>query len=172
MSKLFALILCLFLITGCQSQSLVNISGNYTDHVYTNAYFNISALLDDEWSVDTDTIDFYAQKNEGFYTINVQVQYDQEVEKEEDLIDNYKSKIKSKIKSRGYILNDLQTGKESFAGQVHPYVYTDSTCEYEDGTSVRFYEKQYLIKEKEAIAIITLCSFREDKTGDLANLFQ
>lgn len=176
--KIF-LVLLLFLTSACTKETVdESVLGFYNESIYSNPYFDINIKLNSSWDIDTSKVfdeatisstDLFAQKDGGFSTIYIVVKKLKEIEDEYDLVLRYTDDIKKMLQEDVEILS-LDTGSEILGSKEHPYILTDNLYKYDDKV-VEVFEKQFILKNGDYIAIINLTTFHEDATEKLVSLF-
>ncbi len=171
--------MCLFLISACSKPSIdESVLGQYVDSIYINSYFEFNIRLNPSWDVNTDkvfdedtisTSDLMAQRDGGFSTIRIVIKKLKEIEDEYALVERYKEEIQ-KLIEENVTLESLETGSEVLGNATHPYILTKSILSYDDKT-VDVFEKQFIIKKEDYIAIVTLTTYHMDETEKLVSLF-
>lgn len=178
--KKILILLLIFPLISCSKPTIDdNVLGFFNESIYSNPYFDLNIRLNPTWEINTEktfdestisTSDFYAQKEGGFFSIQITIKKLKEIEDENDLIIRYKDEIQKLMQKNTNVVS-LDTGKEILGGQEHPYILTQNVLNYDDDKIVNAYEKQFIIKKEDYIAIITLCTFHNDETDSLVSLF-
>lgn len=86
---------------------------------------------------------------------------------EDKYVDSTKDSLKSGLESMGMQNVTLTTGKGDFAGKKHPYVAISASY---SGISV--YEKLYIVKKENYIAVIAACTWKTNGCDSILNLFE
>ena len=127
---------------------------------------DIKSLLDNSSVV----YDFFATKDSGFETLNINMNdlgsTGIEGDSEDQIAELARPQIESMLNDSGF--EDCTVVKESivFAGQEHPcYVITGSV------SGVPIYEKMVMIIRSGVVIYVTACSLTEDTTDSLLSLF-
>lgn len=173
------IVLCLFLLSACSKPSIdESVLGQYVDSIYINNYFEFNIKLNPSWDVQLEkefdestisTSDLMAQKDSGFSSIHIVVKKLKEIEDETALVERYKDEIQRLIK-KNITVESIEIGNEILGNANHPYILTKNIVEYDDKT-VDVYEKQFIIKKEDYIAIVTLATYHNDETEKLVSLF-
>ena len=172
--------------------------GIVTGNTYKSEFIGIQCSLDESWIISTEdelaqlagltasqienedikslldnssvVYDFFATKDSGFETLNINMNdlgsTGIEGDSEDQIAELARPQIESMLNDSGF--EDCTVVKESvvFAGQEHPcYVITGSV------SGVPIYEKMVMIIRSGVVIYVTACSLTEDTTDSLLSLF-
>ena len=172
--------------------------GIVTGNTYKSEFIGIQCSLDESWIISTEdelaqlagltasqienedikslldnssvVYDFFATKDSGFETLNINMNdlgsTGIEGDSEDQIAELARPQIESMLNDSGF--EDCTVVKESivFAGQEHPcYVITGSV------SGVQIYEKMVMIIRSGVVIYVTACSLTEDTTDSLLSLF-
>ena len=172
--------------------------GIVTGNTYKSEFIGIQCSLDESWIISTEdelaqlagltasqienedikslldnssvVYDFFATKDSGFETLNINMNdlgsTGIEGDSEDQIAELARPQIESMLNDSGF--EDCPVVKESivFAGQEHPcYVITGSV------SGVPIYEKMVMIIRSGVVIYVTACSLTEDTTDSLLSLF-
>lgn len=132
---------------------------NLMDEDYTKALQNASTFTDmmATHSNQTDTLGITFEKLTG---ANLTMS-------EDKYVDSTKDSLKSGLESMGMQNVTLTTGKGDFAGKKHPYVAISASY-----SSISVYEKLYIVKKENYIAVIAACTWKTNGCDSILNLFE
>lgn len=172
--------------------------GIVTGNTYKSEFIGIQCSLDESWIISTEdelaqlagltasqienedikslldnssvVYDFFATKDSGFETLNINMNdlgsTGIEGDSEDQIAELARPQIESMLNDSGF--EDCTVVKESivFAGQEHPcYVITGSV------SGVQIYEKMVMIIRSGVVIYVTACTLMEDTTDSLLSLF-
>lgn len=172
--------------------------GIVTGNTYKSEFIGIQCSLDESWTISDDeqlaqlagmtasqienenvksllenssvVSDFYATKDYGFETLNINMNdlgsTGIEGDSEDQIAELARPQIESMLSDSGF--EGCSVVKESivFAGQEHPcYVITGSV------SGVPVYEKMVMIIRSGVVIYVTACTLMEDTTDSLLSLF-
>lgn len=172
--------------------------GIVTGNTYKSEFIGIQCSLDESWIISTEdelaqlagltasqienedikslldnssvVYDFFATKDSGFETLNINMNdlgsTGIEGDSEDQIAELARPQIESMLNDSGF--EDCTVVKESivFAGQEHPcYVITGSV------SGVPIYEKMVMIIRSGVVIYVTACTLMEDTTDSLLSLF-
>ena len=172
--------------------------GIVTGNTYKSEFIGIQCSLDESWTISDDeqlaqlagmtasqienenvksllenssvVYDFFATKDSGFETLNINMNdlgsTGIEGDSEDQIAELARPQIESMLSDSGF--EGCSVVKESivFAGQEHPcYVITGSV------SGVQVYEKMVMIIRSGVVIYVTACTLMEDTTDSLLSLF-
>ena len=172
--------------------------GIVTGNTYKSEFIGIQCSLDESWTISDDeqlaqlagmtasqienenvksllenssvVYDFYATKDYGFETLNINMNdlgsTGIQGDSEDQIAELARPQIESMLSDSGF--EGCSVVKESivFAGQEHPcYVITGSV------SGVQVYEKMVMIIRSGVVIYVTACTLMEDTTDSLLSLF-
>ena len=171
--------------------------GSVSGGRYENAFLGIGCELDENWTyLDKEQLaemvglatemfedenyrekiaqadmyqDMYAGRQDGLATVNVMIQnlgVAGMIMSEKTILDNSEGELEKSFEAAGMTVVSVERNSGLFAGETHEGIRSELL--YQD---VPYYVQQYGIKAGTHVAVVTLGSFQEDQTAELAECF-